>query len=398
MYCPRCNITTEDKFCENCGGETIGTMEAPKQTECKESFNKENFKMNLPKLSKKKIITLVAGALLLAIGIGGYVLFKGKNTPKNIVEKYFNYLAEGNYSSAYKMLSGTDDKFLSEDLFKKSMEQTDFNNFKIEEFSPEEYRMVYFDPSNSSNFDITNASDVFTVDAGSKSYPVNIIKDGKKLLFFDDYKLDINSFTTKWSISTPNGATVNIEGIEPNKCKEGIDTVVTLKDNYTPTKDEYELSIFNGNFNVTSEMPGAKKVTLNSVQAGKDLDIEFNLTDELTNELQEKAKSYLELYYANAPKEKYSKLMTKNNEAINKIQTTASEKVTYSIKEIKVSKQNFADSGHAIITITGLVDYEDNSLVEFEFPKQVGTKDILSTFYFLKQDDKWLILDTSYIY
>ena len=90
--------------------------------------------------------------------------------------------------------------------------------------------------------------------------------------------------------------------------------------------------------------------------------------------------------------------MTKNNEAINKIQTTDSEKVTYSIKEIKVSKQNFADSGHAIITITGLVDYEDNSLVELGFPKQVGTKDILSTFYFLKQDDKWLILDTSYIY
>ena len=46
MYCQRCNINTEDKFCENCGGATVSTKEDPKQEEHKEEFNREDFKMN----------------------------------------------------------------------------------------------------------------------------------------------------------------------------------------------------------------------------------------------------------------------------------------------------------------------------------------------------------------
>ena len=400
MYCQRCNINTEYKFCENCGGETVSTKEAPKQEEHKEEFNREDFKMNLPKFSKKKIISLVTGALLLVVGIGGYSSIQSKNTPKSTVEKYFNYLADGNYSSAYKMLEGTDDKFLSEYLFKKSMEQTDFKDFKIEEFTPEQYKMVYYDPNNSTNFDITNSSNVFSVNIGLKFYPINVLKDGKKLLFFDDYKIDVKGFTTKWLVTAPKGAKVDIEVIEPNKSSQPVGNIVTFNDNYNPMLEGYELSIFSGNFNINSEMEGGEKVSLTDVQAGSKTDIKFEPSKELITELEGNTKKFLELYYSNSTEDKYSDIVLKGSgvlEKINQLNTFSSSKITNQLTTVEITEKKLEDMEHATITVKGTVQYEDSSLVEFGMNKLSGTKDLLTEIRFKKDNGKWLIVETGYL-
>jgi len=405
MYCPRCRIKTEDEFCENCGNATVSseevaatTVQADMHYLMHKEIKKEKVITRAPKLTIKKIISLVA---ILVIGTGaliGYSLLKKQYTPKKTVEKYYNYLSNHDYDNAYKMLINTDDKFLSKDIYKNSMSKMNFNEFTIQNYN--EFSKSYL-PNNSQDTNISNSGNMFSVQAGGKSYPVSVVNMGKRLLIFNNYKIAADNYTIKWQFTAPTGAKILINGKEPIKTNEpNLDNAFSFNGVYKPSSAVYEIGrIFNGTYDVTATMEGAKEVNYKGLLAGKKINIVFEPNDDLTKQLKENAKSFLELYYSNASQDKYSNLVTTDSNALKRIKEFAmyrSDKAVNKIKSVEVTEQSIDDVEHAKITVKSTIDYEDSSIAIWGLQKQVGTKEKLTDFYFEKQNGKWLIVDTGY--
>lgn len=402
MFCPRCRIEKDDKYCENCGGEMIENKDIDINSQKNNNIpypnykevRKRSIKLNKHNFTLKRIVGLSIIVVLVMGGIAGYTLLSKQSTPRSVVDKYCKYLSQKDYDSAYKMLTNTDNKFLSKEFFKSSMEGLSFEQYTIKNYSSRDQLSTGAEENN-----VNNSLNMFLVQAGDHLYPVSVVDSGKKFLVFKDYKINAEAFSKRWDFIAPSGA--NISVLDKGISKRGESTVnnlISINSIYTPTSYSYEIShIFNGVYDIKATMNGAKDINLKGVQAGKGVGIKFEPTDDVVNELHKKAKSYLELYYSNAPKEKYSELVTNNNEAVDKINFNNSEKVTYSINDLNPTEQSLDDVNHASIKIEASIDYEDSSLIEWGMQKQIGTKDISPTFYFEKQDGEWLIVDTSYI-
>lgn len=412
MYCPRCEIKTEDTFCENCGGvavvgDEIETVEVTEQAEMtfsiEEEVKREKLNVRIRKISLKKIfskvviITVIMGALI------GYNILKEEYTPRRTVQRFYDYLVNKDYKSAYKMLVNTDDNLLSEDMFKISMEKLDFNQFTIRKFEPEEYKQVYYDPENPNNFNINDKGDMFSVQAGGRIYPVSVVDTGKRLLLFKDYRLNADNFTVKWQVTAPTGTKISIKGKDFVKSsKPNIDSIHTLNSFYKPSSLNYDIEhIFYGSYDVVAIMEGAKEVIYKETMAGQNINVKFLPSDELIKELEDKARNFIELYYSNATQEQYINLLTTDSNALIKnikSEGFANDKVVNKVKNIKVTKQSIDDIEHATISVNCTIDYEDNTLLSWGGQKQIGTRDMETEFYFIKQNGKWLIGDTGYIY
>lgn len=396
MYCPRCKIETYGEFCENCGTATVETIELESgQREEKKIYNNEieNRKPEGVKFNIKKLISIVVIIIIFGIGITGYNIMKSKYTPRSTVEKYYNYLLNKDYSNAYNMLLNTDNNFLTVDDFKSVMEKDNFENYSIRNYNENEFKNENLNLASNSG-----TSYMFTVDTKNGLTPIEVKENGKKLLFFDDYKINVDSLVTKWEFTAPKGTKISINGKDPNSIEEpqtSVDNNFIIGSNYST----YTINrIFKGNYDVNATMEGAKKFNI-TAPAGDKLDIKLEPSEEAIKELQERAKKFLELYYSKSEKSKYNDLLTANNKALEKLDGGGMDysKVTNKLNELKVTKNEIIDGEHINISVEGTVEYEDSSLVEWGFEKSIGTKKISTDFKFERQDGKWLIQDISYL-
>jgi len=411
MYCPRCRFETEDNFCEICGGSTvdkkegaaISTKDEKIPYPIKEEIKKGNEKIDIesPKVSFKKTISSICLIVFIIAALIGYNVLKSQYTPIKTVQKYYKYLANEDYENAYKMLTNTDNKFLGEDIYISSMKQQDFKQYTIENYDPNDFKQAY-GISNSQSSNINTSGNMFSVQANERLYPISVVDNGKKLLFFKDYKINADSFTTNWKFTAPEGTKISILGKEPVKSNEpNVNSSFMLNDLYNPSSESYEIEyIFNGTYNLIATMEGAKDAEYSQVVAGNKINIEFEPTGDLISQLQEKAKSFLDLYYANSPEDKYVGLLATNSKALSGIKlfgSFSSDKVVNKLKDIKVTKQSLDDINHATISVKCSIDYEDSTWISWGGEKQTGNKDMTTDFYFVKENDKWLIVDTGYI-
>lgn len=411
MYCPRCRIEIEGSFCEICGATTV----ASKEVECnitasqekisysiQEEIKKERIKAELPKSTIKKLFSSVA-ILVIVIGILiGYSFLNNQCTPRRMVQRYYDYLSNEDYDSAYKMLISTDSSFLSNDIYKSSMKQLDFKNYTIKNYNSNDFQDNHDLFNGYQNSNIDNNGNMFSAQVGGELYPISVINVGKKLLFFNDYKIDADSYTVKWQFVAPAGAKISIVGKEPTKSNEpNIDSSFALNDFYKPVSLIYEIGhIFNGSYDVIATMEGAKDIDYKGAVAGRKININFEPTQDIVDQLQNKAKNFLELYYTNASQEKYSDLVTAGSNALKKINQFGfyiNNKMVNKVQDVKVTNQSIDDIDHATISVTCKISYEDNSWVSLGGQMQTGIKEVTTDFYFVRQNDKWLIADTGYI-
>lgn len=402
MYCPKCKIETgNDNFCENCGGATINKSDLSGDIKEKEVSQspKEKFedkKVTLSNLDSKKIIKISICAIVVISILVGYNTLSKQYTPKSTVDKYYSYLLSKDYNKAYKMLNGVDNQFLSEDDFERYVENLELDSYSIKDYD-----------SNSFSTLNTNASgSMFSVQTNKGLIPIEVQKDGKKLLVFNNYKINVNEFATKWEFEAPKGAKITVNDKEVNYDSDtiGDSMMSSLGSNYNTTKSKYVInSIFNGPYDVTATMEGAKDYNLSGAIAGKLLNIKFEPSDELSNELKELAKRYLDLKCSNATDDKYSSLLTQDStilEKTNQFYTSSTSTTTNKLQDIKITKQSIDDSEHAKISIKGTMNYEEDPespVVKWGIIESKGTKDITADFYFEKSNGKWLISDTNYL-
>lgn len=411
MYCPRCRIEVgEDIFCENCGGATVASSEVAATATAaqnkipqfiQEDIQKEKIKIEAPKFSFKKVIGIAAAGIM-AIGIvAGYKALQAQYTPKSTVEKFYNYIVKDDYKSAYKMLVNTDDKFLTEENFEASMKSKKIKTFYIKNYNPNEYPQSY--DMNQSQKNINGFGNMFSVQGSGKLYPVSVVENGKKLMFFKDYKIDAQTFTVRWQMSAPIGAKVTINDKEPEVSTEPNMDNLTLGSAYKPETTLYQIDrMFDGTYDIIGTMEGAEDVKLAAAPAGKKETLVFIPKADTVQKLKEQAKAFLDLYYAKASEDKFTSLLTGDSNAMNRIKGIfgggwGSDNVINKLQDIKVTKQSIGDVNHASITVKCTIYYEDSSMVSWGGTKQTGTNDMTTEFYFERQNGNWLIVDTSYI-
>jgi uncharacterized membrane protein YvbJ len=410
MYCPRCRIETDtDTFCESCGGATVESSEVAATTAAQakipfpiqKEIKAEQIKITAPKISFKKIIAIaISGVMAISI-LTGYKALQVQYTPKRTVERFYNYIVKEDYDNAYKMLVDTDDRFMTNDNFKAVMKQKNIKTFYIKNYNPNEFKQDY-SSENPQNANLNGWGNMFTVQASSKLYPISVVENGKKLVFFKDYKINASNLSIKWQLTAPQGAKISINGKEPQISTESNLDNINIWDKYKPTTVLYETSrIFEGSYDITATMEGAEDVKVAAAPAGKKVTLKFVPNADTVKQLQDQAKSFLDLYYTRATEDKYSELLTTDSNALKKINSFGffygSDKVTNKVQDIKVTKQSIDDLTHAAITVKCTIYYEDSSMGQWGGITKTGTRDMETDFYFEKVNGRWLISDSGYI-
>jgi len=430
VFCLKCKIETEDKFCENCGGATVASntycpvcgVETGQYKFCGKCGNAtvvnneiastvEDQETNLQfgqadnintktkvlhsKPNIKKTIKLVVILVILVGGFTGYKVLQTKYTPQKTVNQYYTYLANKDYHDAYKMLSNTDNDFLNEDMFKKSVEKQNFKNYSIKDFNKDDFEDYK---------DVISNATTYEVQANGVTSVAEVEQAGKKFLIFNNFKINAKNFTTKeWGFDVPKGTEIFVNGkkvnnlIENTENRSGAATGLTGKSEVYKTKIEnYQINnIFSGNYTVKLKLIGASDINLNEVAVGTKVSADFKMTKGLEQQLQSQAKGLLMTYYANADMTKF--LSTDNDveselkdaEQMYNINGTNPKSRGIMENDIAVGSTTLDDSTHASIVET----YTLKKTVLSSSITGLGNSEspINTTFYFEKVGNKWLI-------
>jgi hypothetical protein len=432
MFCLKCKIETEDKYCENCGGATVASntycpvckcetgkdkfcgkcgnatvvnneiapMVADQETKLEFNQNdntnkKSKTKVLDSKTNIKKTIKLVIILVILVGGFTGYKVLQTKYTPQKTVNQYYTYLANKDYHNAYKMLSNTDNDFLNEDMFKKSVEKQNFKNYSIKDFNKEDFE---------DSKDIISNATTYEVQANGVTSVAEVVQSGKKFLIFNDFKINVKNFTTKdWGFDVPKGTEIFVNGKKVNNSIENTEngssaaTGLTGKSEVYKTKIEnYQINnTFTGNYTVKLKLLGASDLNFNDVPVGTKVSANFKMTKVLEQQLQSQAKGLLMKYYANAD---MTKFLSTDNDVESELKDAEQ---MYNINGTKPQSRGIMKDDLAIGATT-LDDSTHASIVEtYTVKKPVLASDIIgldnsdspisTTFYFEKVGSKWLI-------
>ena len=352
-------------------------------------------KVKVSKFSTLKIISIVAICVLV---IGGFICYKillAQNTPKKAVEKYYNYIVKKDYDNAFKMMVGTDDRFLDIANFKIVMDQKNIKTFYIKAYNSNDFEQSYQNNNSQTNAQPVLSPNMFEVQGSGKLYPVSVIENGSKLVFFKDYKINADNLSIKWKLTAPTGAKILVNG----KNTDIVGEPELSSENYAeykPTNDIYQIDrIFQGSYNITGKMDGAKDLKLSAATAGTETDIKFKPNANLLKKLEDQTKSFINLYYSKASEDKYTSILTDDSDALLLMKTVgySSNGITKKLQNIKITESQLDDSSHAKISVTGIASYNNPQMIGLD-PK-TGTKDITAEFSFEKINGKWLICDVT---
>ena len=263
MFCPKCGVPNESDFaiCVACGAELVDNQ--PKKT----AFL-EKVLQNIGQLPKKlktlpksvKRLSLIAAVLAVATIIF-YLVGSAITDPENIAHGYFKAKAEGNWQKVFTYLSLQNSDFVNKDSFAKlfaNERKLDVINFEIaEDISWSELGEIS---------DFSTMKKTYTVSyllRGSTEAHTDTItlirKGGKKLLFFDDYFVNIEylTITKDYQVRVPKDAAVYIDDVRLSQITENDQDDITNKYFSTYTIS----SIFSGLHDLKIDHPAFEEYT-----------------------------------------------------------------------------------------------------------------------------------------
>ncbi len=249
MFCPKCGTSNEEsaKFCEKCGAPLIDNTVAapqpeitapqpqaaapqpqaaapqpqaaapqPQMTAPQPQAAAPQPQMAAPQpqaVAPKKpmspatlkiiIAAAAAFALIIIFIITGSVL----SNPKRTVEKYFTAVSAGNWEKVYGYVDIPKGEFITKDLLAQAMadETTyDITNFEVIEND-------YNESSISKEFFVT----YFRSGSSKGTTTVNLVRDGKFMIFWDRYKVSASRIVVKdTKITVRKDSKLILDGIE----------------------------------------------------------------------------------------------------------------------------------------------------------------------------------------
>jgi len=202
MYCSECGTKSkeEDIYCSECGNKL------------EKKNSKKQFHLNIKNISRKTKIIVGITALIVCSLIIFFSIMSSITSPKVVANHYFEGLASKNTDIIYQNLELDDDKtFVSKKILKELLASD--NSYEIEEFKFT--KISYGENKNSAV-----ATFVYKIkgSSSSKTARIPLVKNGKKFLFFDNWKVDISlseEFTiNNYQIIVPKDSKVTYAGIE----------------------------------------------------------------------------------------------------------------------------------------------------------------------------------------
>ncbi|MCL1852083.1 MAG: zinc ribbon domain-containing protein [Peptococcaceae bacterium] len=240
MFCPECGQKNEAAagYCEFCGAELVDNQPIVNDSLILRPANaSSNFSIasvgkaikNIPK--KVKMITAAAVALAVVI-LALFAIGNAVTNPSGIAKGYFKAVSSGNYEEAFKYLALDTSDFVNKENFAEYMNEKgeeigDVVNFSItelgkEKISKEEKELM---KQWGISGDLMGSDDGFTKTysvryavkgaSAQNTQTITLVKNSKKkLLFFDDYNVNIdNLLVSGYTVSVPQGSSVSVDGI-----------------------------------------------------------------------------------------------------------------------------------------------------------------------------------------
>ena len=292
MFCEECGTKNElgATFCESCGHKM--PVSEPK----KEKGPKR-------KLSKSTIIILSVIGVLAACIITFFIVGSSMTNPKNIAHKYFKAMADADLDEMYGYLHTSDSDFVSKELF-KSKNSEDAEKVEIVKSKVNDMSIINKEKGEAViiiDCQIKEDDEVSDV----KQLKVNLKKSGKKLLFFDNWVVEDETFIINdVKVKVIKDSKVKIDGIE-------LTEKYLSKDDSTDSMDVYVIpEIMRGKYDVVITLPFGFD-TKDTTTFSYDEDYytfnsydSIDLPDETITKIEKDLKSNIQTLYTNAIDEK----------------------------------------------------------------------------------------------
>ena len=411
MYCPKCKVDVGNtEFCETCGAATVGNLakeEAAATTAALHNDDLITFDSIKATVKKFPIKKLIITSLLIAVAIAAFIGYKALEfyySPGQIADRFVNALVAGDYDTAFDMLEGTDDKFITKDYFVKFMELKNVKGKNIvslqETDKPVDDMLFDFFGSSQQKTNktiIDEEAKYFTSQIDLEFLSMTLVKRGKANFLFENWKINAGDFTTSWNITVPKGARVTVDGIPIEKIKE---TASIEKSGLLgiPAKNTVTFiveNIFPGEYELTSTMEGAKAL---NIQASTDTAqvLNFEPTDNLVADLRQVADNFLNLYYTNAGKDSFTGIVNPECMFIQNLGNSwydkRSQYKNLKLTGIETTDKSIQDKDHAQLTVKALFQYDYEVWNWFESKTETRQEEQQYTMSFVRDSSgKWII-------
>jgi len=406
MYCSKCKVDVgNEEFCEICGTKTVDKLENIDSESHRD--NDKYFKMNkpsMPKMNTKSFIKIgIVAVVIIALFIG-YSSLKSTYSADETAKRYINNLTEGKTEEAFKMLDIKESEFINSDKFKKYVESLDVEGKESLVRASEDENKLYGAFSNmQKQYSGVMPRDInfYKAQIESDIYSIVLIKKGKKFGLFDNWVVGSEELTKEWKIQAPKGSKVYVDGKEIKKIDEaqnfsGFNTL------YTPENRIYIISaIFPNDYEITALLEGAKEIKKISNPYGAILTLGFESTQELQKELIKVAEDFVKLYYKEADKSEYKGIVHDESNFFNRSNSGLRTFKSKKFKSLEIMRSSIDDIEHAKLDISVTFDYEQEQIINFftgDTKIVEGSSSEVFNLSFKKFDNKWVIVDTGYLY
>lgn len=411
MYCPKCKVDVGNtEFCETCGAATVGNLAKEEAAATTAALHNDDLitidsiKATVKKFPIKKLIIT---SLLVIVAIAAFIGYKSLEfyySPGQTAERFVNALVAGDYDTAFDMLDGSDDKFITKDYFIKFMELKNIkgkNIVSLQETDKPANDMLFdfFGTSqqNTKKAVIDEEAKYFTSQIDLEILSMTLVKRGKAYNLFDNWKISAGDFTTSWNITVPKGARVTVDGIPVEKIKEtsSIEKSAILG---IPAKETVTFiveNIFPGEYELSATMEGAKDLKfLASTDTAQVLN--FEPTDNLVADLRQVADNFLNLYYSNAGKNSFTGIVNPECQFIQNLGNSwydkRSQYKNLKLIGIETSDKSILDKDHAQLTVTAQYQYDYEVWNWFETKTETRQEEQQYTMSFVRDNSgKWII-------
>ncbi len=236
MFCGECGAKLKKgaQFCEECGAPV------PEADSKKEEDEKQETAPVTPKeprkpMSKKTKIGLIVGGVVLVVLVAGYMVLSNQYSPNTVALEYVDAVIHQDANRLYSYLNlGSDTTFVSKDKFVEHAEESKGEDLDVAGCTVTNVR-----------YGSTNTNATVTVKCALRetgeedSINVKLVKDGKALLLFDQWKvaLDTDDYVVKdYEMKVPKGAKISIDGVDV------ADKYLDKKDS-TESQDVYKIPV-----------------------------------------------------------------------------------------------------------------------------------------------------------
>ena len=410
MYCPKCRKNVGNtEFCENCGAATIGNLAHEEAATTAvipndDLISIDSIKATFKKFSIKKLIAFALIAVIAIAAFIGYKAFEMYASPEQTANRYVTALVSGDYDTAFEMLEGTDDYFLSKDYFKKFMELKKIkgkNIVSVSKSTKDANDAIFnlFDTKQKRYFTTDEDALYFSAQVGLDFIEMVLVKRGNMYQLFDNWKIDTCNFIIEWDISVPKGSSVVVDGVTIEKLKE-TNKIDANSFFGTSAKETLTFNIekmYPGEYELSATMEGGKDIKLTAMN-DKAQELSFEPTDKLIEDLCQVSDNFLKLYYSNADINSFLGIVNPDIQFIKNLGNSWYDKRSsyknLKLKSFNLSESSLQDADHVQITVLAQFQYDYEVWGWTETTTETRQEEQKYTMSFARDNTgKWIIDD-----